>query len=68
MKLGDDIVITEAVFVVDDLGHDLLIAGTEGTVIGIEGELLSVKTVKGVSYDNIPIACTRVKTEEDKAA
>jgi len=67
MKLGDNIVITEAVFVVDDLGHDLLIAGTEGTVTGLEGELLSVKTAKGVSYDNIPIACTKQKTE-DKAA
>ena len=62
MNIGDKIVITEAVLVFDDLGHDLLIAGTEGTVTATGGDLLSVQTSKGL-YDSIPISCARLKTE-----
>jgi hypothetical protein len=63
MNIGESIVITEAVLVFDEHGHDLLIAGTEGTITAIEGGLLSLKTAKGVLYDSIPINCTKSRTE-----
>ena len=62
MKIGNKIVLTEAVMVIDALGHNLLIAGTEGTVTGIEGDLFSLQTAKG-SYDSIPYSCAKIKTE-----
>ena len=66
MNIGDRIVVTETVVVFDSLGQDVLIAGTEGTVMGIEGDLLAVHTSKGL-YDSIPLSCARLKTEENAA-
>ncbi len=66
MSIGDRIVITETVVVFDSLGQDVLIAGTEGTVLGIENDILSVHTVRGL-YDSVPISCARIKTEENAA-
>ncbi len=62
MSIGDRIVITETVVVFDSLGQDVLIAGTEGTVMGIEDDLLAVHTSKGL-YDSVPVSCTRLKEE-----
>jgi len=62
MNIGDNIVLTETVLVIDNIGHDFLMAGTEGTVTGIKGGLLSVQTAKGV-YDDIPTASTKLRTE-----
>ena len=53
MKIGDNVVLTEVAFVIDGLGHDLLLAGTRGTITGIKGKLLTLQTSKGV-YHNIP--------------
>lgn len=66
MTIGDEIVLTETVLVIDDIGHDFLIVGTEGTVTGTEGNLLSVRTAKG-TYDGIPAASARIRTEEKAA-
>jgi len=66
MNIGDKVILTEAVMVIDALGHDLLIAGTEGIVTGIEGELLNLQTAKG-KYDNIPLSCAK-KSMKEKAA
>ena len=66
MNIGDQIVITETVVVFDALGHDALIAGTEGTVAGVEGDLLIVQTAKGL-YDSVPVPCARLITEEKAA-
>ena len=63
MNIGDQIVITETVVVFDALGQDVLIAGTEGTVAAIEGDLLTVQTDKGL-YDSVPFSCARSITEE----
>ncbi len=52
--------------VFDSLGQDVLIAGTEGTVMGIEGDLLAVHTAKGL-YDSVPLSCARLKTEDHAA-
>ena len=62
MNIGDQIVITETVVVFDALGQDVLIAGTEGTVAGVEGDLLTVQTAKGL-YDSVPTSCARLITE-----
>jgi UDP-3-O-[3-hydroxymyristoyl] glucosamine N-acyltransferase len=66
MKIGDNIIITEAVVVYDELGHDLLNAGTRATVTGVRRKQLSVK-VKGKIYDNIPIACIKQMMESEAA-
>ena len=66
MKIGDTIVLTEAAFVTDSLGHDLLLAGAVGTITGINGKLLSLQTAKGL-YDNIPKGCVKLR-KKDKAA
>ncbi len=63
MNIGDTVVLTELVLVIDDISHEFLIAGTVGTVIGTEGNLLSMQTAKG-AYDGIPAASMRNKTEE----
>lgn len=63
MNIGDEIVLTETVLVIDSIGHDFLIAGTVGTVTGTEGDLLRVQTAKG-TYDGIPAASARIRTEE----
>ncbi len=66
MSIGDQIVITETVVVFDALGQDVLVAGTKGTVAGIEGDLLAVQTAKGL-FDSVPISCARLRTEENAA-
>jgi len=63
MKIGDMIVLTEAAVVFDSLGHNLLLANTQGTITGIKGKLLSLQTSKGESYDNIPKRCAKLMTE-----
>ena len=62
MKIGDNVVLTEAAFVVDALGHDLLLVGTRGTITEIRGKLLTLQTSKGV-YHNIPKSCVKQKME-----
>ncbi len=62
MNIGDRIVITETVVVFDSFGQDVLIAGTVGTVMGCEGDLLAVHTSKGL-YDSVPFSCARLKEE-----
>lgn len=66
MNIGDEIVLIETVLVIDDIGHDFLIAGTEGIITASHGNLLSVQTAKGI-FDDIPLASARLRTE-DKAA
>jgi len=46
VKIGDNVVLTEVAFVIDYLGHDLLLAGTRGTIIEIKGKLLTLQTSK----------------------
>jgi hypothetical protein len=66
VNIGERVVLTETTLVFDDLGHDLLLAGTSGTVTLIKGGLFSLLTPKGI-YDNIPIASAKI-IEEVKAA
>jgi hypothetical protein len=58
--------LTEPVQIVDDYGCDLLLVGTVGSVVGIEGSVLTMKTSKGV-YEDIPISSVRSITEEKAA-
>ena len=67
MKIGDNVMLTESVLVFDELGHDLLLAGTIGSITSIEGALLSLHTPKG-SYDNIPIVSAKLIEQEGNAA
>ena len=60
--IGSRVLLTEAVIVYDDLGHELLLAGTDGTIAGIENDTLSLRTAKGLFY-GIPIKSTRPKME-----
>ena len=66
MRIGDRIVTTEEIMVVDALGHDLLLTGTEGTITRKNGKLLSLRTAMGL-YDSIPKGSVRLK-KEGKAA
>ena len=66
MNIGDKIVMKETVLVLDDIGTDFVLSGTEGTIIGFEGSMLKVKTSKG-TYSSIPPASVILQTE-DKAA
>ena len=67
MNIGDAIMLTESVLVIDEIGPDFLITGTWGTVTGIKGDLLSFETAKGVLYDGIPIACAKIIKEGQAA-
>lgn len=66
MNIGDEIVLNETVLVIDDIGHDFLIVGTVGTVIGVEGNLLRVQTARG-AYDGIPVTSVSIITKEKAA-
>jgi hypothetical protein len=66
VSIGDQIILTEAVQVVDEHGLDLLLAGTEGSVVRIEGKMFALATAKGV-YEDIPISGARL-IEDEKAA
>jgi len=66
MKIGDKVITTEEVVVLDALGHDLLTSGTEGTITRKNGKLLSLQTAKGL-YDSIPRGSVKLK-RKDKAA
>lgn len=67
MNIGDNVVLTEAALVFDNLGHDLLLVGTRGAVTAAHENLISLLTAKGI-YDNIPIASVKLAADEDKAA
>ena len=66
LDVGDKIVLTESVVVYDDLGHDLLISGTEGNVTEMHGKLLTLRTKKGMYY-GIPAKSAKLKKEDNAA-
>jgi hypothetical protein len=52
------VVLTEDVFVIDALGHDLLVKGTEGEIVAENEDSLTL-IVGGTTYSDIPVASTK---------